>query len=479
MQRVLPRAVIAGLSGDSGKTMLSLGLTVALRSRGLRVAPFKKGPDFIDSAWAGAAAGAPGRNLDTFLMGEAPVLGSVARAAVHSDIAVIEGNRGLYDGMDAAGTHSTARLARLLGAPVVLVVEAYKATRTVAALVKGCQALDPDLWISGVVINRVGTARQEALIRQAVKAETGLEVLGAIPRLRDRFPSRHLGLVTAVEHPDAQETLQNVGRAIEKHVDVSAFVAMAARAPALQVVEPEPVASARGAASVRIGVLRDRAFSFYYPENLSELERCGAELVSISPLSDDELPDIDLLYAGGGFPEVYAEQLSANRRLREAIGERIAQGLPVWAECGGLMYLSESLKVKGSVHPMVGALPVAVEQKSRPQGHGYVEAVVDGANPFLEQGTELRGHEFHYSRILDEGRQLSTVLKLNRGTGVGSKRDGILAGNVLATYTHVHALGLAEWAPSMVRAANGSHSRGASKTKKTQEARQHEAMSDW
>jgi cobyrinic acid a,c-diamide synthase len=455
VQRALPRVVIAGLAGDSGKTLLSLGLIAALRSRGLGVAPFKKGPDFIDSAWAGAAAGVPGRNLDTFLMGEQAVLGSVARAALSSDIAVIEGNRGLFDGMDAEGTHSTARLARLIGAPVVLVVEATKTTRTVAALVKGCQALDPELWISGVVINRVGTARQEALIRQAVKMETGLETLGAIPRLPDRLPSRHLGLVTAIEHPAAQETLQNVARAVDKYVDVSALIDLAARAPALQDVHSAGSECAAEEAGVRIGVLQDKAFSFYYPENLEALEGSGAQLVPVSPLLDSELPDIDGLYAGGGFPEVYAEQLSANDTLRKALRERIAQGLPVWAECGGLMYLSESLAVEGSVYPMVGALPVTVEQTARPQGHGYVEALVEAANPFLEPGAELRGHEFHYSRIRDGGGRLSTVLKLKRGTGVGGGRDGILAENVLAMYTHIHALGLPCWARSIVRAAGG------------------------
>lgn len=478
MQRALPRVVIAGLAGDSGKTLLSLGLISALRSRGLRVAPFKKGPDFIDSAWAGAAAGVPGRNLDSFLMAEEAILGSVGRAALSSDIAVIEGNRGLFDGMDAEGTHSTARLAMLLKAPVVLVVEATKTTRTVAALVKGCQALDPDLWISGVVVNRVGTGRQEALIRQAVKADTGLDVIGAIPRLPDRLPSRHLGLVTAIEHPAAQETLQNVARAVEKYVDVSTVINLAARAPALADVRPTESERAPEA-PVRIGVLQDKAFSFYYPENLETLQEHGAQLVPISPLVDDELPAIEALYAGGGFPELYAEQLAANERLKKAIRERIAQGLPVWAECGGLMYLAESLAVKSSVHPMVGALPVTVEQRSRPQGHGYVQAVVDAANPFLEPGAQLRGHEFHYSRIRDQGRQLSTVLSLERGTGVGGKRDGVVAGNVLATYTHVHALGLPCWAPAIVRAASGGHPRYAKKKAKTETVRQHEAMSDW
>jgi len=255
---------------------------------------------------------------------------------------------------------------------------------------------------------------------------------------------------------------------VHGHGHVSAVVAGAARAPALQVDEPAPGEPAERSANVRIGVLQDRAFSFYYPENLEALQAEGAQLVPVSPLSDQELPEVDALYAGGGFPEVYAAQLSANETLRTALRERIARGLPVWAECGGLMYLSESLTVGGSEYPMVGALPVAVEQKSRPQGHGYVQAAVEGPNPFLEQGAEFTGHEFHYSRIREDGRQPSTVLGLKRGTGTGGKRDGILAGNALALYTHVHALGLPGWAPAMVRTASGRHSRSASKTKKTE-----------
>jgi len=227
------------------------------------------------------------------------------------------------------------------------------------------------------------------------------------------------------------------------------------------------------------GLLQDKAFSFYYPENLEALQEHGAQLVPISPLDDDQLPDIDALYAGGGFPEVYAERLSANATLREALRERIAQGLPVWAECGGLMYLSQSLTAKGSVYPMVGALPLTVEQTARPQGHGYVEAVVDATNPFLEPGAGIRGHEFHYSRIREAKGGLSTVLDLKRGTGVGGERDGIVAGNALATYTHVHSLGLPGWAPAIVRAAGGGHSRCTLKKAIKETVRQHEAMSDW
>ena len=450
----LPRVVIAGLAGDTGKSLVALGLARALRGRGRRVAPFKKGPDFIDAAWLGAAAGSPGRNLDTFMMPDQAIATSLARVATQADVAVIEGNRGLFDGLDAEGSHSTAQLARLVGAPVVLVVDATKVTRTVAAQVLGCRDLEPGLELAGVILNRVGTARQERVIREAVLSATGVPVIGAIPRLDFALPSRHLGLVTAVEHPDAEAALEAAAAAIARHVDVDKVFELAGRAAPLPALANMPARTV-GDKTVRIGVLRDRAFSFYYPENLEALEAAGAELIEISPLADETLPAIDALYAGGGFPEEHAAALSTNEGLRAQLRDSIGDGLPVWAECGGLMYLSRALIADGVEHPMVGALPITVEQHARPQGHGYVRAQVDRHNPFLEEGTTLCGHEFHYSRLHDDGDEVETVLSLDRGVGVGQGRDGIRHGGVLASYTHLHALGAPDWAPCLVRAAAG------------------------
>ncbi len=451
----LARVIVAGLAGDTGKSLVSLGLARALRGLGRRVAAFKKGPDFIDASWMGAAAGSPARNLDTFVMPESAVLASVASAAPGADIAVVEGNRGLFDGMDAEGSHSTAQLGKLLGAPVILVVDVTKSTRTVAALVLGCRAMDPDLHLGGVILNRVGTVRQERVIRAAIAGATDLPVLGAIPRLREQhLPSRHLGLVPTAEHPKVEEAIDVVARAVAEHVDLDEVSRLASSAPSLDSAAPLFSAPSRSdAPRARIGVLRDEAFSFYYPENLEALEAAGGEVVPLSPLADDGIPPIDALYAGGGFPEVHAEGLSANEPFRAALAERIADGLPVWAECGGLMYLSRELCQDGTPHPMVGVLPIRVEQTPRPQGHGYVHGRVDRDNPFLARGTELRGHEFHYSRLLDNGDKVETVLSLERGVGVGRGRDGLQVGNVVASYTHLHALGAPSWAPSLIEAA--------------------------
>lgn len=445
------RMIIAGLGGDTGKSLVSFGLARALRRRGLCVAPFKKGPDFIDAAWLGHAAGQPGRNLDTLMQPELAIRCSLQRGLDQADIAVIEGNRGLFDGFDAEGTHSTASLAHLIAAPVILVVDATKVTRTVAALVLGCKALDPDLPLAGVILNRVGTGRQQQVIRDAIAASVGLPVLGCLPKLDVDLPDRHLGLVPAAEHARAEQVLERLADICEQHVDLDAVLAVARGARPLPRVDDAQ--AQRPAAHLRIGVLRDRAFSFYYPENLEALEQAGAELVEISPLADATLPEVDAIYAGGGFPEVYAAELAANASLRAALHHAIERGLPVYAECGGLVYLARTLIVDGTRHSMVGALPVDIEMCRKPQGHGYVQARVDGFNPTFALGTPVVGHEFHYTRIVDDGPLPPTTWALDRGAGVGEGRDGLRVGSVIATYSHLHALGAPGWAPALVRLA--------------------------
>jgi cobyrinic acid a,c-diamide synthase len=447
--------MVAGLGGDTGKTLVSLGLGRALTRRGRRVVAFKKGPDFIDASWLGAATWSVAHNLDTFLMTQEAIERSLSDAAKAGDMALLEGNRGLFDGFDVEGSHSSAVLAKRVAAPVLLVMSAAKVTRTLAAMALGCQRLDPELGLGGVILNRVGSSRQESLIREAITQVTGLPVLGAIPRLDlPGLPSRHLGLLPPAEHPDVEQVLEALARVVDEYVDVAAIVRIAETAPPLAAhPRAETVDAPVPPKGLRIGVLRDRAFSFYYPENLAALEAAGAELVPVSPLDDADLPHLDALYAGGGFPEQYLESLSANAALRAALKAAISDGLPVWAECGGLMYLSEAVIRGGRAYPMVGALPVRVSHTDRPQGHGYVEARVDHANPFLRMGTRLRGHEFHYSRVEESRTAVPTALALERGTGLGGGRDGLLSGQVLASYTHLHALGAPEWAPALVNAA--------------------------
>ena len=448
----LPRVVVAGLAGSAGKTLVSAGLIRAFRRHGLRVAPFKKGPDYIDPAWLGAAAAHEAKSLDTFLMSEGAILDSLAGAS-GADIAVIEGNRGLFDGLDAKGTHSTAELAKRIHAPLVLVIDVSKSTRTIAAFVLGCLALDPALPLAAIILNRVGSSRHERIIREAIALATSVPVLGAIPKLSfDHLPSRHLGLVMPDEREDRERALDAIGDAIASSVDVEAVQRLAEAAPRLQSRGPVP-SQPVSQAPVTIGFLKDSAFSFYYPENLAALEAQGAKVVPISPLRDAELPEIDALYAGGGYPEEHAAELAANTRFRTALAARIAEGLPVWAECGGLMYLTSTLVSKGERYPMVGALPIIIEQTGRPQAHGYVEACVDVENPFLPCGTQLRGHEFHYSRLMSESAHVKTVLSLRSGVGIGDGRDGIVIGRIFASYLHLFAPGAPLWAPAFVRVA--------------------------
>jgi cobyrinic acid a,c-diamide synthase len=491
----VPRLLVAGLRGGSGKTLLSLGLAASFRSRGHTVAPFKKGPDYIDASWLARAAGRPCRNLDLFLFPPPVALRSFARGASEAGLAIIEGNRGLFDGMDAEGTFSSAELAKLLKAPVLLSVDVTKTTRTAAAMVLGCQVMDPGLSLAGVVLNRVAGSRHESVLRQAIEGICGVPVLGAIPKLpEDLFPERHLGLVPPQETPGAGSPLARIAEVAEEYLDLDGIFAEARKAGSLEIAssqqtpsspkiassteiasrngDGEPAgASAREGASrhqegkavpgggsrPRVGVFVDAAFQFYYPENLESLEEAGGEIVEISPLQDEILPTVDALYLGGGFPETLAPGLSSNGSFLASVRKAADGGLPIYAECGGAVYLGRRLHYEGEVFGMVGALPVEYGFQDRPRGHGYTILEVVRENPFYPVGETIRGHEFHYTfmRPQESGEigDADFAFGLHRGYGFNGRHDGLVRGNVLATYTHVHALGMPAWAPSLVRAA--------------------------
>ena len=450
-----PRVVVAGLGGDSGKTLVSLALLLGARGLGLDTRAFKKGPDYIDAAWLTWAAGRPARNLDTFLMGVARARQSFSRHAAGAGLVVIEGNRGLYDGVDAEGTHSTAELAKALDAPVLLVVNARKTTRTVAAIVLGCQAFDPDVRIGGVVLNQVNGARHERIIRDAVESRCGVAVVGVLPRLSDGvlLHSRHLGLVPPPEHGDLTELGQRLVEQVGSRLDLTAIFDLARRAPRVGWT-PEPVAHPGHWKDLRIGYLRDSAFSFYYPENLECLEEAGAALVPISSLTADALPaGLHALYIGGGFPETHAAAIASNRRFLDDLRQQAQSGLPIYAECGGLMLLAQAIRQASGVSRMAGVLPCDVELCAAPQGHGYAELVVETPNPFFPVGLPLRGHEFHYSRIVPGATPVPTVCAVRRGTGCAAGRDGVVVHNVWASYTHLHALSTPEWTSALLGVA--------------------------
>jgi cobyrinic acid a,c-diamide synthase len=450
----IPRLVIAGLSGNTGKTIVSLSILSALRRRGFSVSAFKKGPDYIDSAWLSAAAGKTCRNLDTYMVAPRDVLASFCTHAEGWDFSIIEGNRGVFDGKDHSGTHSTAELAKLLDSPTVLVVNAAKATRTLAAMINGCVAFDPDLKIAGVILNRVAGKRHERVIARSIEEYCGLPILGVVPNAGSNIPiipMRHLGLVTPSEFDSDPPFEARLKEIADEHLDLDGLMDVARSAPQLLPDESTPGAETR--AEVRIGFFDDSVFTFYYPENLEALRAAGADLVSVSSLRDRSLPDMDALYIGGGFPETHAEQLTQNHSMMESVREAACDGMPIYAECGGLIYLSESLMFHGSRYPMAGLFPVELEMHDRPVGHGYTLSRVDRDNPFFSKGLIIRGHEFHYSGPRTGRYENKTCMVMESGTGLGHGRDGLLYKNTLACYGHIHADGVRDWAPSMVSLA--------------------------
>jgi len=484
--------MIAALRGGSGKTILSIGIIAAFCKLGQSIAPFKKGPDYIDSGWLALAAGRPCYNLDSFLLEPDTNQRSFLSHSTACDISVIEGNRGLYDGIDLEGSTSTAELAKLLKAPVVLCVDCKKITRTMAAVICGCLQFDADVMIKGVILNQVANARHEKKLRNSIEHYCGIPVLGAIPKLgQQHFPERHLGLVPTPEHNWAKDSIVAITQIAEKHIDLNAVENIARNAPPLKEFknrEPEtslrraqPSRSQRTEEKIlrpeargqkpegesqsakfrieritpRIGIIKDSAFQFYYPENIDALSKSGAEIVFISPLTDQKLPELDALYIGGGFPETHAEQLAENKSFSKQLKAMVEAGFPIYAECGGLMYLGEELILEGKSYPMAGILPLVFDFCKQPQGHGYTIVKVEADNPYYPVGTEIRGHEFHYSRVQKwSGNEKDLVFRMKRGVGIFKDRDGILYKNVLATYSHVHALGTPQWAKALVRNAD-------------------------
>lgn len=451
----LPRLVIAAPQGRSGKTTVTLGLCAALRARGMTIQPYKKGPDYIDPSWLSEAAGCACRSLDPFFYDQPEDLrAAFSRSARRADISLIEGNHGIFDSFDETGVGSTAAVARTLDASILLVVNATRVGRSVAAIVQGCQTFEAGTNIAGVVLNNVAQGRHEARMRTAIETHCHIPVVGAIPRdERLTIPDRHLGLIPRGEGETLLSAITTCQQAIERYLDLDLIQQIAQSAPPLPSPDDSGGMLSRATSTrPKIGVMRDHAFTFYYPENLEALEEAGAELVFVNAFSDAALPELDALYIGGGFPEIFMDELSANAGMRASVRQAVERGLPVYAECGGMMYLSRRIVWGEKSAEMVGALPCEIEMMNKPQGHGYVTAEVDAENPFFPKGTILRGHEFHNSKIVDV--PLQTAYNLSRGNGLGGGRDGIVLHNILASYTHLHIGGYAAWAEGLVKRAH-------------------------
>ncbi|PID72308.1 MAG: cobyrinic acid a,c-diamide synthase [Desulfobulbus propionicus] len=445
--------VVAGLSGGSGKSMVSVGLTRVLLDDYGPVVTFKKGPDYIDAGWLTAAAKKPCYSLDPYLMTEEAVQHSFTSHLKGSSFAIIEGNRGLYDGVNAAGEFSTAALAKQLDLPVLLVVNCSKTTCTIGALVLGCCSFDPEVQFGGVILNQIATSRHESIIRQTIETYTPLSVVGIMPRQReDVFPMRHLGVTPLQEYGNAEGAVSKLADLVRGNfnLDILSSV-MGKAAPATK----QEGGNVQGTDKVVIGVLRDMAFQFYYEENLEMLEAQGATLVTIDALHQEALPPgLDGLYIGGGFPETSARQLSGNCSFRKSLVDAVEKGLPVYAECGGLIYLGRSITMDGITYPLVGIFPVDFGLSKKPQAHGYSAFTVERENNFYPSGTTVKGHEFRYSTVERwDGSDEQLVVQMERGTGFYNGRDGLQYKNTLAMYTHVLAPGAPEWVIGLIRAA--------------------------
>jgi len=447
-----PRLVIAGTHSGVGKTTVATALMAALARRGLRVQPFKIGPDFIDPGFHTSACGRPSRNLDGWMLPREANLEIFARAVEDADIAVIEGVMGLFDGRDPSGdAGSTAEMAKWLGAPVVLVTDASAMARSAAALMRGFEEFDPALEIAGALFNRVGGKAHGELLNAAVAAYCRAKPLGYLPADPSiQLPERHLGLVTAGEVL-TEEFLSQMAMWIERSVDVDALVALAGeRTQPLDV--PNARRQPRTSSGVRIGVARDRAFCFYYLDNLDLLVEAGAQLVEFSPLRDAGLPaDIDGLYFGGGYPEIHAAQLSANQPMLDSIRRFVERRHPLYAECGGFMYLTEAIvDGEGREYPMAGIFPTRTRMQTRLAALAYVEIEALEDTPWLAMGERARGHEFRYSEIDPMPAGIARAFRLTARHG--TRMEGYCRGSVLAGYAHLHFRSASGFAKRFVEA---------------------------
>ncbi len=434
--------LLAGTASGVGKTTIALAIMAGLRRRGLAVQPFKCGPDFLDTTHHTQICGRPSRNLDTWMLSVEANRDVIRNAAKDADVLIAEGMMGLFDGKSGdAETGSSAEIAKLLKLPVVLIVDAAKTARSIAAVVLGFELFDPELQISGVILNRVASERHFAMLQTAIHASCKTKILGWFPKeAAITIPERHLGLHQADEQSLQEEAMaarvDTLAALAEKHLELDKLLELHC---GMEFAESRRLAGTTAQAKIRIGVARDAAFSFYYEDNLDLLQEHGAELVPFSPIRDGQLPNnLNALYLGGGYPELHARELSANSAMRDAIKTFAATGKPIYAECGGMIYLSNALRnIEGEDHALCGVLPLSFEMTGKLVHFGY--ATVEFVNDCLlgPKGTIIRGHSFHYSRIAATP-QLATSYRVQYSMSGKEELEGFQSENILASYIHLH-----------------------------------------
>lgn len=444
-KNTIPSIVIAGTSSGVGKTVVTASILAALEKRKKNCQPFKVGPDYIDPIIHNRITKTPSHNLDVWLMGTEGVVKTFQRNSLGKDISVIEGVMGLYDGNINNGRTSTAEIAKLTKSPVILVIDCQKTGQSIAAIALGFKMLDKDLKIAGLIINNVASKKHESMITGAIKKHVGIPIIGIIPKnTAFHIPEIHLGLSTNGRFSGKKDELANLA---EKYIDIN-FV----QGCTLHKSPPiEKTSSLFGDVHVKIGVAYDDAFNFYYRESLKELERCGAELVYFSPLNDKSLPlGIRGLFFGGGYPELYAEKLAANTLMKKAIVGLISEGIPVYAECGGMLYLSEKLIADSSEYEMLGVLPAISRMSKKKNYLGYVEAVIN-KNSIFRAEKKVRGHKFHYSTVKPLVGLPHAYTILNDENAP----DGFATKNIFASYIHLHFQGAKDVAKSFIERCIG------------------------
>lgn len=462
----MSRIFISAAHKSSGKTTVSIGLCAALKQRGLTVQAFKKGPDYIDPYWLTQATGRDCYNLDFYTMEREEILSLMHHKSCDADISLIEGNKGLYDGLDLDGSNSNAALATLTQTPVILVLNARGMTRGIAPLILGYQAFDKNVSIKGVILNQLGGSRHETKLRNVIEHYTNVDVVGAIHSDR-RFDieERHLGLVPGHEDPFCTQRINWLAEAVKEQVNLDAVLNIARQAPKLDSAQTSTEIQSHDYpdTEIKLGLVRCSAFGFYYPDDLQALQQAGAEIIEIDPCNDSKLPEIDALFIGGGFPETHMQQLEANVNMRAEIKSAIDNGLPCYAECGGLMYLARSIEWqhdnRSEKCAMVGCIDSDIIMEERPQGRGYVQ--LQETEDSLWPGKSdkiINAHEFHYSRFVHTdfnktGKDVKFAFQVKRGSGINGKSDGYIYKNLLANYTHQRNTKNNPWAQRFINFA--------------------------
>ena len=451
----MQRLLISAAHKSSGKTTLTLGLCAALHARGLQVQSYKKGPDYIDPMWLSRASERDCHNLDFQTMSDDEILAYLSFYSNNADISLIEGNKGLFDGVALDGSNSNAAVAELTKTPVLLVIDTQGMTRGIAPLLLGYQSFNKNIIIAGVILNKVGGPRHEQKLRDVINEYTDIPVIGAVPRLKElNITERHLGLIPSNETANTDEIIAEIAQIIEKNVDLDLLIKLASQAQALPKstyqlnLENKPV-------TLKVAIARDAAFGFYYPGDLTAFRAEGVELVEIDTLNDKILPDVDALFIGGGFPESWMKELEANTRLRQEIKNAIEAGMPAYAECGGLMYLSRTLSWDNNKYNMVGVIPADIEMQEKPLGRGYITLkptsdYLWGKKSENHSHNTISAHEFHYSGLKNLETPVKYAYEMKRGSGINGSHDGLIYKNLIANYAHLRDTSKHHWVSDFV-----------------------------